>query len=40
MDVNRMLEAALNIAHNEIKYKAEVVREFGELPPIECYPQR
>jgi signal transduction histidine kinase len=32
------LESTLNIVNNEIKYKAEVVREFGDIPAIECLP--
>lgn len=35
-DANAMIESSLNIAHNAIKYKAEVVREFGEIPNIRC----
>lgn len=37
-DVHSGLESTLNIAWNEIKYKAEVVRDFNELPMIECLP--
>jgi len=36
LDLNRAMERTLNIVHNELKYKAEVVLEFGELPPVEC----
>ena len=39
-DINQCLESALGIAHNELKYKATVRREFGELPPTLCYPQQ
>jgi len=39
-DINRGLESTLNIAANEIKYKAEVIRDFGEIPAIECLPQQ
>jgi two-component system NtrC family sensor kinase len=34
------LERALNIAHNEVKYKAEVVREFDEAPAVRCNMQK
>ena len=34
------IESTLNIVNNEIKYKADVVREFGELPDIECLPSQ
>ncbi len=30
------IESTLNIVNNEIKYKAEVVKEYGELPEVEC----
>jgi len=36
-DVNALLEDTLNLVRNEIKYKAEVVREYGEVGPIECH---
>ena len=35
-DIHKGLESTLNIVHNELKYKAEVVKQYGELPPIEC----
>jgi len=37
-DLNRGLESTLNVVWNEIKYKAQVVREFGELPKVRCIP--
>jgi signal transduction histidine kinase len=30
------LDSTLNIVNNEIKYKAEVVKEYGDIPPVEC----
>ncbi|KPF48973.1 ATPase [beta proteobacterium AAP121] len=35
-DLHRGLESTLNIVNNEIKYKADVVREFGQLPEVQC----
>ncbi|GMR19467.1 MAG: hypothetical protein BMS9Abin36_0062 [Gammaproteobacteria bacterium] len=35
-DLHRGLDSTLNIVNNEIKYKAEVVKEYGELPLVEC----
>ena len=32
------LESTLNLVINEIKYKAEVVRSYAELPEVECLP--
>ena len=37
-DLNKGLESTLNVAWNELKYKAMVVREFGELPLVRCIP--
>lgn len=39
-DLHKGLESTLNIVHNEIKYKAEVVREYGELPMVQCIPSQ
>lgn len=38
VNVHEGLESTLNVVWNEIKYKAEVVRDYGELPDIECLP--
>lgn len=35
-DLNAGIESTLNVVWNELKYKAEVVREFGELSPVTC----
>jgi signal transduction histidine kinase len=35
-DLHRGIETTLNVVNNELKYKAEVVRDFGELPEINC----
>ncbi|WP_379919070.1 ATP-binding protein [Marinobacter oulmenensis] len=35
-DLHRGIETTLNVVNNELKYKAEVIRDFGELPEIEC----
>ncbi|MDR3391916.1 MAG: ATP-binding protein [Sulfuriferula sp.] len=35
-DLHDGINSTLNIVNNEIKYKAEVVREFGALPDVEC----
>ena len=32
------LDSTLNIVSNEIKYKADVVKDYGELPLVECLP--
>lgn len=37
-DLHQGLESTLNIVANEIKYKATVVKEYGDLPLVECLP--
>jgi len=39
-DVNKGLKSTLNIVWNELKYRAEVVEEFSEVPLVRCYPQQ
>ncbi|NMF88215.1 ATP-binding protein [Aromatoleum petrolei] len=34
------LESTLNVVWNEIKYKADVVKEYAQLPQIECFPSQ
>lgn len=35
-DLNAGIKSTLNVVWNELKYKAEVVRDFAELPPVNC----
>ena len=35
-DLHNGLDSTLNIVTNEIKYKANVVREYGDIPEVEC----
>ena len=35
-DLHQGLDSTLNVANNEIKYKAEVVKAYGQLPRVEC----
>ncbi|MGH7162387.1 MAG: ATP-binding protein [Planctomycetota bacterium] len=35
-DLNEGLRSTLNIVHNELKYKATVVTEFADIPPVRC----
>jgi signal transduction histidine kinase len=39
-NINDTLEKTLNVIWNEIKYKAEVIKNFGQLPKVECDSQR
>ena len=36
-DINDLIEKTINVAWNELKYKAEVVRQYGQLPDVPCY---
>lgn len=37
IDIHTLIDKTINVATNEIKYKAEVVCEYGEVPPVTCY---
>jgi len=37
-DIHRGLDSTLNIIWNDLKYKAQVVKTFGDIPLIECIP--
>jgi len=37
-DLHHGLDSTLNIVNNEIKYKADVVKSYGQIPDIECLP--
>lgn len=37
-NLHRGLDSTLNIASNELKYKASVVKQYGLLPAVECLP--
>jgi len=39
-DINKGIESTLNIVWNELKYKAKVIKELGDIPLVKCYPQR
>ncbi len=39
-DINECIESTLNIVWNELKYKAEIKKELGDIPFIKCYPQQ
>jgi len=40
IDINKGIESTLNIVWNELKYKAEVKKEYGHLPIVKGYPQQ
>ena len=39
-DINDNIESTLNVVWNELKYKAEIVKEYGDIPEVKCYPQQ
>ncbi len=36
IDLNEVIDSSLNIVNNELKYKAEIIKRYGELPPLRC----
>jgi signal transduction histidine kinase len=38
--LHRGMDSTLNIVRNEVKYRAELVKEYGQLPEIECLPSQ
>ena len=39
-DLIKGVDSTLNIVHNELKYKAEIVKEYEDLPQVECVPSQ
>ena len=39
-DLHRCLDSTLNVVANEIKYKAELERQYGDIPDIRCVPSQ
>ncbi len=37
-DLRKSLDSTLNSVSNEIKHKADVVKEYGDIPEVECLP--
>ncbi|MCD4720243.1 MAG: response regulator [Desulfobacula sp.] len=40
IDINKGLESTLNVVNNEIKYKATITKNLGDIPMVEGYPQK
>lgn len=38
VNLHHGLDSTLNIVNNEIKYKADVIKEYGDLPEVQCLP--
>ena len=39
-DLHECLESTISIAWNELKYKATLERDYGQLPPVVCQPRQ
>jgi two-component system NtrC family sensor kinase len=39
-NLHRGIDSTLNIVSNEVKYKADVVKDYGDIPDIECLPSQ
>lgn len=40
VDIHEGLESTLTLVHHETRGRIEVVREYGDIPPVECYPNQ
>ncbi|MFH0754941.1 MAG: ATP-binding protein [Candidatus Omnitrophota bacterium] len=38
-DIHEVIQSALNIARGEIKYRVELVKDYGQVPSVYCFPQ-
>ncbi|MEO6352367.1 MAG: ATP-binding protein [Oxalobacteraceae bacterium] len=39
-NLHQGIDSTLNIVSNEVKYKADVVKEYGNIPDVECLPSQ
>ena len=39
-DLHHGIDSTLNIVNNEVKYKADIVKEYGAIPEVECLPSQ
>jgi two-component system NtrC family sensor kinase len=39
-DIHRCIESTLNIVHNEVKYRANLVRDYAQIPLVHCIPSQ
>ncbi|MCB9493819.1 MAG: response regulator [Desulfobacteraceae bacterium] len=39
-DINNCIDSTLNVIWNDIKYKASVIKNYGQIPSIYCFPQK
>ncbi len=38
VDLNEEIENTIRLVSNQLKYKCEVIRDYGFIPPVVCYP--
>ena len=39
-NLNQGIDSTLNVINNEVKYKADLVKDYGDLPDIQCMPSQ
>lgn len=37
-NLNHGIDSTLNVVNNEVKYKADIIKEYGNIPPVQCLP--
>lgn len=40
VDIHLNIDSTLNIVRNELKYKAEIIKQYGTLPFVTCFPRQ
>ena len=40
VNLHNGIDSTLNIVNNEVKYRADVVKEYGDIPEVECLPSQ
>lgn len=39
-NLHQGIDSTLNIVSNEVKYKADIIKEYGDIPDVECLPSQ
>jgi len=40
LNINKAIDTTINILWNELKYKAQIIKHYGRIPEIRCFPQK
>ncbi|MBF0376193.1 MAG: response regulator [Desulfamplus sp.] len=40
LDINKAIDNTISILWNELKYKTEIIKHYGRIPEIRCFPQK